>query len=54
MALGLLIYLGFSILVGLMGRDRKFGFWGYFFASLLLSPLLGFLLVICSDPRKPC
>ena len=43
-------YFALSLLVGLMGYDRKFGFWGYFFASLLLSPFLGILLVLASDP----
>ncbi len=37
-----------SALVAYLGRGRKFGFWGYFFASLLLTPLLGALLVIAS------
>ncbi len=42
-----------SILVGILGRKRKFGFWGYFFASLLLTPLLGLLFVIASGPAQP-
>lgn len=42
-----------SIVVGLIGRKRKFGFWGYFFASLLLTPIMGFILVVASDRRKP-
>ncbi len=42
-----------SALVALMGINRKLGFWGYFFASMLLSPLIGFLLVLASDPRRP-
>ena len=40
-----------SSLVAYLGRDRKFGFWGYLLASLLLSPIMGFLLVIASDRR---
>lgn len=40
-----------SILVALLGRHRKFGFWGYFFASLLLSPIIGLLLVVASSPK---
>ncbi len=47
-----LIYLGLSLLVAYFGKQRKFGFWGYFFASLILSPLIGFLLVVASDERK--
>ncbi|MBF0200243.1 MAG: hypothetical protein HQK66_02830 [Desulfamplus sp.] len=42
-----------SYLVGLLGKNRKFGFWGYFFCSLMFSPLIGLLLVLASDPRPP-
>jgi hypothetical protein len=41
-----------SLIVGLIGRNRKFGFWGYFFASLLLSPIIGLLLVVASAPKE--
>ena len=41
-----------SLLVAFLGRNRKFGFWGYFFASLLLTPLLGILFVIASGPPR--
>ena len=42
-----------SIIVGLLGKNRKFGFWGYFFASLLLTPILGIILVLASDKKNP-
>lgn len=42
-----------SMIIGYFGRYRKFGFWGYFFASLLLTPLLGLLLLVASDKRVP-
>jgi len=41
-----------SLLVAWTGRYRKLGFWGYFFASLLLSPLIGALLVLVSSPQE--
>lgn len=41
-----------SLAVALMGINRKFGFWGYFFASLLLTPIIGVLLVLASDKRE--
>ncbi|MDR1084175.1 MAG: hypothetical protein LBP22_04780 [Deltaproteobacteria bacterium] len=44
------LYLVISMLVGVLGRRYRFGFWGYFFSSLLLSPLIGLLLVIASKP----
>jgi hypothetical protein len=44
-----------ALMIGLLGANRKFGFWGYFFASLFLTPLLGLILVLASDkmPRQP-
>ena len=45
------VYLLLAILLGASGRRRKFGGWGYFFASLLMTPVIGLLLVLASDPR---
>ena len=44
-------YLGACIVIGIMGRRRKLGSWGYFFGSILLTPIIGFLLLMASDPR---
>ena len=41
-----------SAIVGYIGRDRKFGFWGYFFCSLLFTPIIGLVIVLASD-KKP-
>ena len=41
-----------SLLVGLLGMNSRIGFWGNFFASLLLTPLVGLLLVIASGSKK--
>lgn len=48
-ALAILVLL--SAVVAFFGKDRKFGFWGYFFCSLILTPIVGALLVIASDRR---
>ena len=40
-----------SWLVGILGSRRKMGFWGYFFGSILLTPVIGLLLVLASDPK---
>ncbi len=48
----LLIYVGLCVLMGFLGDHRKWGFWGYFFASILFTPALGLLFVLASDPRK--
>ena len=46
------MYVVVAVLVGISGIRRKFGFWGYFFASLLFSPVIGILLVFASSPSK--
>lgn len=41
-----------SFFIGLLGSSRKCGFWGYFFASLLLTPLVGIILVLISAKKN--
>jgi hypothetical protein len=41
-----------SLAVAYFGRNRSMTFWGYFFASLVLTPLVGALLVIISRKRE--
>ena len=45
-----LIYLALCFAVALLGVGRKMVFFGYFFASLLLTPIVGGLLVLISGP----
>jgi hypothetical protein len=52
MLLGI-VYLLTCLFVALLGTNRKMGFWGYFFGSILLTPLIGILLVLASDKRQP-
>lgn len=42
-----------SFFIGYLGCNRKLGFWGYFFATLLLTPVIGALLLVVSDKKKP-
>ena len=48
----LAIILVLSLLIGLLGMNSRLGFWGNFFASILLTPLVGLLLVIASTGKK--
>jgi uncharacterized membrane protein YiaA len=50
--IGLFVAITLSYLIGFCGRNRKLGFWGYFFASLVLTPLIGLLLVVATDPVR--
>src|SRR5271165_134539 len=45
----LVLYMGFCALVAWFGSKRRLGFWGYFFCSLIFTPLIGLLLVVGSD-----
>ena len=45
------LYFAACLVLAIVGRNRKFGFWGYLFASLLFSPVIGIFLVLASDPR---
>ncbi len=42
----------FSILIGLVGKQRKIGFGGAFFLSLLLSPLIGLIITLISKEKR--
>jgi uncharacterized membrane protein len=44
-----------SLLIAFAGGKYRFGFWGYLFASLLLTPIIGVLLLAAAVPprRKP-
>ena len=52
MYLIVLIVLVLSLLLGLLGSNSRLGFWGIFFASLLLTPLVGLLLVIAASGHR--
>lgn len=47
----LLLILFFSWLLGLVGRDYKFGFWGNFLISLIFTPIIGLIVVLAQDRR---
>jgi hypothetical protein len=46
-----LYYILVCAVIACLGIRRKFGFWGYFFASLLLTPLMGIILIAASDAK---
>ncbi|MES2355825.1 MAG: hypothetical protein V4568_15770 [Pseudomonadota bacterium] len=41
-----------SLIIGFLGRHKKFGFWGHFFCSLALTPCIGLVVLLASDSRK--
>ena len=47
-----LVYLGLCLLIALVGKSRPFGFWGYFFSSFFLTPLVGCLLLAAAGRNR--
>jgi len=46
------IWMGLCLLIAAFGSKYRFGFWGYFFGSLILSPLIGLLLLLAAIPVR--
>lgn len=46
-----LVYIVLCLIIALIGSNRKFGFWGYFFCSLFLTPIIGSIILLGSDER---
>ena len=42
-----------SFIIALFGSKFRFGFWGYFFGSVLLTPVIGLLLLLAAIPPSP-
>ncbi len=42
----LLVWVAFCTMIGLIGRKKAFGFWGFFVISFLLTPVTGFLILL--------
>lgn len=47
----LFIWIIFCLVIGVMGENRTVGFWGAFLWSLLLSPLIGLIITLCSKSK---
>lgn len=47
-----IIYVLVCVLVGYLGRDTQIGFWGFFFLSILFTPLIGVFILAVSAPRR--
>ena len=51
---GVFTWIFLSILIAFAGRKFRFGFWGYFFGSMLLTPAIGLLMLLAAiPPRAP-
>jgi len=51
-AIWIITWLILCIILGSIGSNRKIGFWGAFFLSLLLSPLIGLIITLTSKTKE--
>lgn len=47
-----IIWLASTWMIANVGSKREIGFWPSFFASLLLSPFIGLIIVVLSNKKK--
>ncbi len=45
-------YLGLCLVAGIVGRNRRIGFWGFFFSSIIFTPFVSLLFLYFAMPRK--
>jgi len=46
-----IIWIIFCFVVGSIAKNKTLGFWGGFFLSLILSPLIGLIFALISKPK---
>lgn len=47
----LVTWVGASWLIGILGRNKRFGFLGNFLIAFLFSPLVGVIVLLASDDK---
>jgi hypothetical protein len=50
--LAAVLWLVCCLVIAAFGARYRFGFWGYFFGSVILSPLIGLLLLLAAIPPR--
>ena len=45
-------YLGLCLVAGIAGRNRRIGFWGFLFCSVIFTPVVSPLFLYFATPRK--
>lgn len=46
-------YVALCWLLGFLGRNTKFGFWGNFWVSVIFTPMIGIVVLLAQDSRPP-
>jgi hypothetical protein len=46
------LYLLGSMVAGYVGRNTRIGYWGFFFVSLMVTPVISLLFLFFAYPKK--
>lgn len=52
MTYSIIVLILLASLMGYLGKERKFGFWGNFFVSLIFTPIVGVIVLLAQDSKK--
>lgn len=47
----MLLWIALSWVIGMLGREKRFGFFGNFLVAFLFSPVVGAIVLLASDSR---
>lgn len=47
-----IIYLFLCMVAGYIGRNKRLGYWGFFFCSILFTPIISLLFMYFTMPAK--
>lgn len=48
----LIAYVILAVIIGLIGRNKQIGFWGFFLLSLLITPVIPAIFMLIGRPRR--
>jgi Na+/melibiose symporter-like transporter len=48
----IIAYLALCLVAGFLGRNRRIGFWGFLFCSMIVTPVVSLLFLYFATPRR--
>jgi hypothetical protein len=47
-----LLYLALCLVAGIVGRNRRIGFWGFLFGSVIFTPIISLMFLYFATPKE--
>jgi hypothetical protein len=48
----IVVYILLSLSAAILGRNRRIGFWGYFFCSIIFTPFISLMFLYFASQKK--